>query len=157
LVERGERGWIVRHTSPEEIFDIYEAGIVLEAADARAASERRTAHDLAAMRRLAERMSAIEPNDPNERAQMNSRFHAAVWKASHNQSMIDLLERLGMHLGRYPSTTLSYPGRWKSANDEHDRLVAAIDKRDADEAARIATDHFTASRDIRLEVLDLED
>jgi len=66
--------------------------------------------------------------------------------------LIDLLERLDLHLARYPETTLAYPGRWESAKQEHAKMVDAIDARDGAAAYATASHHFAAARDIRLEL-----
>lgn len=149
LAQRGDRGLIVRESTPEEILDLYETRIVLESKAASVAAERRTALDLVAMRRAAERVHR-DGSEPHEVAERNRRFHRSIWQASHNASLIDLLERLNMHLGRYQETTLVYPGRATSSHSEHLELVDAIEDRDAARAAEIAARHFTTSRDIRL-------
>jgi DNA-binding GntR family transcriptional regulator len=150
LVQRGERGLVVRESSPEEILDIYDTRIVLEGRAAAVAAERRTSHDLLAMRRAEERSHRVSTEDPNAMAETNREFHRTVWRASHNESLIDLLERLNLHLGRYPATTLAFPGRHKTSHAEHKKLIDAIEARDAELASSIASRHFTAARDIRL-------
>lgn len=152
LVRRTERGLVVRESSPEEILDIYETRIALEATAARVAADRRSSHDVMYLRRAQERMRAMSTDDPPAMAASNRDFHRLVWRASRNESLIDLLERLNLHLGRYPETTLTYPGRWVVSLDEHDRLVDAIEARDAQRAHDVATAHFTAARDIRLKL-----
>jgi DNA-binding GntR family transcriptional regulator len=77
-----------------------------------------------------------------------------VWRASHNESLLDLLERLNLHLARYPETTLSYPGRWEQAKLEHSRLTDAIEARDSERAYDVALSHFREARDIRLILSD---
>lgn len=156
LVTRGEQGLVVRDSSPEEILDIYDTRIVLEGRAAAVAAERRTSHDLMSMRRLLEKVSKSEASDPDALAEANREFHRAVWRASHNDSLIDLLERLNLLLGRYPATTLAYPGRSKSANREHKKLVDAIEAREQSVAAEVATHHFMAARDIRLRLWETE-
>lgn len=152
LVFRGERGMIVRESSPAEIFDIYETRIALEATAARMAAERRTAHEVHSMRMLADEMNSLKPGDPQLMSGANSRIHRAIWYASRNESLIDLLERLSLHLQRYPANTLAYPGRWESSNREHSELIDAIEDRRVDEAGKIARQHFTAARAIRVDL-----
>ncbi|WP_201777997.1 FCD domain-containing protein, partial [Jiangella alkaliphila] len=77
-------------------------------------------------------------------------------RPSHNGSLIDLLGRLSMHLGRYPATTLAYPGRWETSNREHEQLVDAIEARNGELAADLAGQHFTAARDIRLKLWETD-
>lgn len=150
VVVRSDRGMEVRNRSPEEILDIYETRLVLEATAGRMAAERRTEHDLRILRHLIEVSRALDTSDPQALVEANQRFHRAVWLAGRNESLTDLLERLNLHLGRYPETTLSAPGRWETALDEHARLLEAIEARDAEAAHAVATAHFTAARDIRL-------
>ena len=150
LVDRSDRGMVVRSRSPEEILDVYETRLVLEATAGRMAAERRTDHDLRTLRRLVEFGGEQAPSDARALVDANQKFHRAVWVASHNESLLDLLERLNLHLGRYPETTLSAPGRWATSQVEHARLVDAIEARDSSGAYDIALLHFTEARDIRL-------
>lgn len=149
LVERTDRGLAVRKRSPDEILDIYETRIALEATAARVAAERRTSHDLLMLGRIADRMEAVT-DDVDAMVELNRQFHRAIWRATRNESLIDLLERLDLHLLRYPATTLSSPGRWPHGNQQHRLLLNAISDRDAVKAAQIATEHFSDARDIRL-------
>lgn len=149
LVERGDRGLVVRDRSPEEILDIYETRIALESTAARVAAERRTSFDLIRLQRLLDRTAQM-PSEDQRAVDVNREFHRQIWEASHNDSLFDLLERLNLHLMRYPATTLSYPDRWETAAEEHRRIVEAIADRDAERAAEAAARHFIAARDIRL-------
>jgi DNA-binding GntR family transcriptional regulator len=149
LVERVERTLIVRRRSAEEILDIYEARIVLEATAGRIAAERRTDHDLRLLRHfLAAARAAAD--DQNARVESNGGFHRAVWRASHNESLEDLLQRLNLHLARYPATTLSFAGRWEQSIEEHAALADAIESRDGTRAHELSLAHFQEARDIRL-------
>ncbi|MEV0616803.1 GntR family transcriptional regulator [Nonomuraea sp. NPDC050404] len=150
LVERADRSMRVRARSPEEILEIYEVRISLEGIASRGAAERHTALDLAKLRRTAERMAQADRADTRGMAEANRRFHEAVWAASHNVTLVDLLTRLNDHLIRYPTTTLSHPGRWEEALEEHAELLAAIERRDAAAATEIAERHMTKARDVRL-------
>jgi DNA-binding GntR family transcriptional regulator len=150
LVHHGPRGLIVRERSPEEILDIYETRVVLEATAARLAAERATALDRVRLARALSRCDEADVDDPRSLSHANRELHRVIWKTTHNESLIDLLERLDLHLVRYPETTLAFPGRWEEAKGQHRDIVAAITERDAELAARLATEHFTTARDIRL-------
>ncbi len=151
LIERGDRGMRVRSRSPEEILEIYEVRIVLETAAARSAAVRRTALDLLRLRQSHAAMVALDTDDDGTvLAEANRRFHELVWASSHNATLVDLLARLNSHLVRYPTTTLTYDGRWQAVLAEHERLLAALEAADADAAAAVAEAHMTAARDVRL-------
>lgn len=152
LVERGDRGMRVRTRSPEEILEIYEVRISLEATAAWAAAQRRTDFDLVRISRAQKEMSATPTQDPAEMAAANLAVHEAIWAASHNGTVVDLLTRLNNHLTRYPATTLALPGRWAEAIDEHETIIEAIHQRDAERAHVLARDHMTKARELRLHI-----
>jgi DNA-binding GntR family transcriptional regulator len=150
LIERGSRGMRVRTRDPEEILEIYEVRILLESAAARSAASRHTPFELAQLRAMHHAMMSLDPSDGDALARSNREFHQAVWAMSHNSTLVDLLHRLYAHLGRYPSTTLTFAGRWETVLAEHGELITAIAGGKADEAERIARDHMSAALDIRL-------
>lgn len=150
LVERGTRGMQVRTRSPEEILEIYEVRVVLEAAAAKAAAAAKTSLDLLRLAQLHEEMLAASPNDARNLADLNRRFHEQLWQASHNATLVDLLTRLGVHLVRFRETTLTFGDRWKTVLDEHTELLDAIRDGDAERAAQISTDHMIGARNTRL-------
>ena len=154
LVERNDRGLVVRERSPEEVLDIYETRIALEGTAARMAAERRNSHDLILLRRAVARLDGVTTEDVDGMVRANRAFHTAVWRASHNSSLIDLLERLDLHLVRYPAGTLESPGRWERSGAQHRSIVDAIEARDSDGAEKSAITHFTEARDIQLGLFD---
>lgn len=152
LINRTAKGLVVRERSPEEIMDLYETRIVLEESVARVAAERRNQVDLSNLRGAVARARALVKPDETTMVASNLEFHRAVWRASHNESLSDLLERLNLHLARYPATTLSHPGRWRQALKQHEAILAAIEARDGSTASAQAIDHFSVARDIRLKL-----
>lgn len=153
LVNKTDRGMTVRERTPEEILDIYEVRIALEATAARLAAARHTRIDQIRLERLMTLLTETSDDAPGEvLAERNREFHRGVWAASHNQTLIDLLDRIHLHLLRYPVTTLTTPGRWQQSLCEHRELVTAIISRDEERAQKIAKEHFSAARDIRLKL-----
>ena len=156
LVERGSRGMCVRTRSPEEILEIYEVRITLEATASGAAAQRRTELDLIRIKAAQSTMAGVSPTDPHAMAAANRNVHETIWAASHNGTIVDLLTRLNNHLTRYPATTLSSPGRWDEALAEHDAIIAAIEARDHVRASELASAHMETARDLRLEIYSKE-
>jgi DNA-binding GntR family transcriptional regulator len=151
LVERLPRGVRVRETSPEEIIDIYDVRITLEGAAARAAAERATELDRRRLRAAHEAMLATG-GDPKQRAASNRQFHEAIWAASHSPTLVDLLQRLNVHLVRYPTTTLEGDDRWSAVLEEHEELLQAVESRDALHAREVAEAHMAAAREVRMQM-----
>lgn len=156
LVMRSDRGLVVRERSQEEILDIYEIRVILEGTAARMAAARRSAVDLINLRRAIEEMGKVEPGDERAMAASNRGFHHVLWRATHNESLIDLLTRLDFHVSRYPATTLSQPGRWEEAIKEHWQIVGAVEARNEEKAEELARLHFSKARDLRLVILAQE-
>lgn len=152
LVERGDRGMRVRTRSPEEILEIYEVRISLEATAAAAAAQRHTEFDLIRIRHAQTAMEATPDDDPRAMAAANRAVHEAIWSAGHNGTIVDLLTRLNNHLTRYPATTLKSHGRWGEALREHRTLIAAIEACDNERAHDAARDHMTKARELRLQI-----
>lgn len=156
LVIRTANGLTVRQRSPGEVLDIYEVRVLLEGAAGRTAAERRTNNDILELRKAHRRYLAAGDKDERGRVAANRAFHQAVWNAAHQPALADLLHRIELQLGRFPITTLSYPGRWESSIEQHEALVAAIEARDGDKASEIASQHFSDARDIRLSLWENE-
>lgn len=150
LIERSGRGVRVKERGPEEILEIYEVRAVLEAAAARAAASRRTELDLSRLEAIYQEMKALPDGDTEGRVTWNNRFHEALWKASHNGTLEDVITRLLSRLIRYPQTTLDFPGRWDRVLREHEEILEAIRAQDPERAAAAAADHMTVARDTRL-------
>lgn len=153
MVVRTDRGMVVRERTPDEILDLYDTRISLEMTAARFAALRRTQMDEIRLERaLAAGEQLDESSPPEELAATNREFHRAVWLASHNQAVVDLLDRVNLHLMRYPMTTLTAPGRWRQAMAEHRELLDAIIAGDQARAETVSEHHFTAARTLRLKL-----
>ena len=155
LVSWTERGTVVRERTPEEILDIYDVRITLEALAAHTAAQRRSEHDVIVLHRLAEQAGNVDSDDLEAKLRMSRTFHETVRKAAHNQSLTDLLDRLHLQLARHSDThpTLSQEGRWEAAVATYRSLVTAIESRQPDEAEQLSKQYFTEARRIRLEAL----
>ncbi|MBO0691521.1 MAG: GntR family transcriptional regulator [Acidimicrobiaceae bacterium] len=150
LLERGRRGLQVRTPSPEEILEIYEVRIDLEALAAALAAERHTPLDMVRLEAAAATMEGTPTDDAVMMASANHSFHEHVWEAAHNATLLDVNGRLMTHLTRYPSTTLVWPGRWEAVLAEHRELIELITNRDALGARALMERHMHDARDVRL-------
>jgi DNA-binding GntR family transcriptional regulator len=152
LVERHDRGQRVRVLRPEDVLDLYEVRIALEAAAARAAAERRTELDLARLRNGVDAMLELKGDAADQRARLAHSFHFTIWAAGHNQALIDTLTGVQKLVTGLSSTTLHYPDRWKTFLAESSELVDAIAARDTDRAGAAATAQMTSARDFRVKL-----
>jgi DNA-binding GntR family transcriptional regulator len=153
LLEPASRGLRVRVPQPEEVVQIYDLRILLEAEAAAQAAKARNDVDLATLEGLLARDRALAEPDNTARATANVRFHEAMWQASHNPVLVDLLHRLPIHLVNTKQSTLSSPGRWDEALEEHAELLTAITARKEKAAREVTARHLRKARDIRLTML----
>lgn len=153
LLAPGGRGMQVRSIDPHEVVQVYDMRVLLEAEAAGQAAHSRGDADLMRLEGLLARDRALTDLDDATRTRTNLEFHSAIWEATHNPVLLDLLERLSIHLVHAPRSTLSVGDRWTTALDEHARLVAAVRGRDEQAAREIARQHMTTAREIRLALL----
>ncbi len=157
LVERRGATLFVRDRSADEIIDIYRVRVYLEGAIAFDAAHRRSETDLMRLEAAAaEGAKLAGKEDPALLQATNTTFHQELAAACHNQTLQDLQSRLTAQVAKLPSTTLSYPGRWKASTGEHLDLVDAIRKQDAELARTIGSSHMQAAAEIRSRLIARE-
>lgn len=153
LLVPGTRGMEVRAIDAEEVVQVYDMRVLLEAEAAGQAAHARTTTDLLRLEGLLSRDRGLTDPDDATRIRTNLEFHAALWHATHNPVLVDLLERLTIHLVHAPRSTLSVGDRWGHALDEHEHLINAIRDRDGSTARDKAGSHMNTAREIRLQLL----
>lgn len=153
LAERVNRGLEVRGLDPEQVIQVYDMRILLEVEASGQAAQNRNLNDILTLEALLERDRSLEKPTDAELIQTNLEFHRAVWKASQNLVLIDLLERLMTHLVHAPTSTLSVDDRQNEALNEHAKPIEAISDRDTAAARDIANQHFSTAREIRMNLL----
>jgi DNA-binding GntR family transcriptional regulator len=153
VLVRSDRGLTVPDPSPEQIYDIYETRAILEAAACRLAAERRTEVDLAHIDRWIDTARSMTSDKLSDHTAVNLEFGKAVWRAAHNQSLFELLEKIGIpHVRFGGQTTMSMPGQVDRTIERHVAQRDAIAVRDADLAAEIATSIALEIRDLRVQM-----
>jgi DNA-binding GntR family transcriptional regulator len=156
LAERLPRGLFVRERNPGQLLDIYDTRGVNEALAARFAAERRTEHDLLTLNRVLAMFDELDAEDTEAIATNNAQFHRAIWRAAHNESLLDVLQRLDSHLHAWPRTRITAPSRRDEVRARHGAILQAIVARDADQASALTTDHFRKNRELRVAAMYAE-
>jgi DNA-binding FadR family transcriptional regulator len=80
-------------------------------------------------------------------------FHEAICRASRNSLLVQFMRQIHDWVRRFPETTFSYPGRAATAVREHEELIEAIAKRDADAAEEFARSHMAHAQQVRILML----
>lgn len=153
LLVRRDRGLEIPRTDPERVIQVYDLRVTLEATAAAEAARSHQLSELLRLEGLLARDRALQDPTDHQMLSTNLEFHEAIWTATHNPVLIDLLERLESHLIHSPRPTLAVNDRWAESLDEHAALLAAIEARDADRARQLARDHMETAKRIRLRLL----
>lgn len=148
LLVRAPRGYRVRVRSRQEVMDIFEARILLEGHAAAGAALRRSELDLAELRRLLDRSAIAE--DPEALWQNDTDFHLTMRQASRNQAVCEVLLLLDAQLSMHGP----YIARRNEGTDvtthEHEEIVDALTRQNAETARSLVTAHLTRVRDLRV-------
>jgi DNA-binding GntR family transcriptional regulator len=139
---RPNRGAVVAAPSPEETRQIFEARRALESALLPMAVANATRADIAALRRqLRDEHAALHASGQPAWARLASSFHLQVAALARNrilqQYLTELISRCSLIVALYEP-----PGNAACEHDEHARIVALLEKRDATGAVRLMDTHL---------------
>jgi DNA-binding GntR family transcriptional regulator len=138
----------VSDLSAEEARDLIEIRSTLDPLAAALAAERRGAADIRAIRAAVDGLEILRPNPSYEDLLAHRRFHAAVYRASHNELLVNTLDGLWDKADRYRRFGLEAERgeeeRRRKA-EEHRLIVECVAAGDAERAAEVMRDHIGTS------------
>lgn len=150
LLVRRTRGYQLKVSTPEDIVNIYDVRIALEAAAAASAAQRRTELDLAQLRN---QHADAQKRLTNSNGTENANFHRVVWAASHNPVLIELLDNIDIRVRALDKAPLVRTQNLATTFAEHKTIIDAIHRQQADIASTVMRTHLQRTRDIRLEAI----
>jgi DNA-binding GntR family transcriptional regulator len=145
------RGAAVRAYTRAELLDLYDLRKLLEGYGARRAASRISPEQLAALAESRDRFASLcRAHDVPGLIKENLFFHFAIVEAAGSPKLNDLVrsavELPLMHRSFDAFTT----AETTASLDMHDRIVAALEVRDADQAERLMQEHISEGRDFLL-------
>lgn len=149
LVELGaHRDARVAELRAEEARDLLEVRRALDPLAVRLAAARRTDEDVRAMREAAVGLRALPPDPAYDELLAHRRFHAALYRASHNALLVEALDGLWDKTDRYRRLALA-AGRDDAErakkDHEHAELLDLVVAGDGDGAAALMLAHVETS------------
>lgn len=132
---------------PEKAFDIYVAREALEGMAARLAAEKCTARQLAQLRAILERQrTCLAGNDVEGYAAAAMEFHQRIVEAAGNSTLTRLLGSVYAQIQamRARARRQDFPTGMPQSVTNHERIVAAIEARQPEQAEREARSHIRA-------------
>jgi len=89
-------------------------------------------------------------DDPNTMYRLNLEFHRIIRESSGNQYLKRFLTLVEHSVRRFGASTYEVPGRMAATVDEHNKIIRAIENKDADDAEQNAREHMRHTRDARI-------
>ena len=140
LVVGAGRGLIVAELTHLQVVELYEMREILEGSAARFAAQHASDTEIEMLHRLQRELRQVK-TDAMALVMLNRRFHQAIYHAAHNQYLMQALESLHDSLALLNHTTFRMPKR-KESDEEHRKIVLAIERRDPDQAEQAARAHI---------------
>jgi DNA-binding GntR family transcriptional regulator len=133
----------VKLLGPSEVRQLFETIAVLEAAAGRAACERATEAQIDQIRSLHENLLAAHRSD--DRAgyfAANKSIHLAIAGASGNDVLASMHQQLMTRMQRVRFACSREDDEWARSIEEHDEILNALCRRDADRLAELIMLHM---------------
>ena len=152
LARLGGEGWIkvlpqsgtfVRELSPQEVADVAELRLLLEAHAAHRAAERIGPDDLNLLRAEFEALKAKGVDGHFEEfLRLDDHFHTTLHRVAGNQRVAQILQNLRDQIHWIRVVNAILPGRVAESLKEMDRVLVALERRDGEEAAKAMRQHI---------------
>ncbi len=138
-----QKGTFVTEVSRDEIAALMDYRLVLERGALYLAYERITGGEIRKLRALQKKMARLTTSSYYLRQmELDSQFHLAIIQAARNQGLIDAYAQLSPHFKLIRFHHVLQRGRWsEKVDEEHDRIVKALEQRDYKSLDKAITDH----------------
>jgi DNA-binding GntR family transcriptional regulator len=129
------RGAVVSEFSQKDVEDFYAIKSILEGYAARQACSRLSDKDLDKLQANNNRLRELaDLDDIKTFFRIHNDFHDMFIKAADNERLRELITSVVTRFQRLRFTSLSLPGRMKIAVQEHEKIIEAFRKKDAETA-----------------------
>jgi GntR family transcriptional regulator, transcriptional repressor for pyruvate dehydrogenase complex len=130
-------------THREATADLYEARRLLEPPIAALAARRAGPEEVAELTRILDEQAKEVAGGRTGLAQ-DAAFHTAIAHSAHNRAITRIVTTLMDLLAQTREESLHIPGRPERSHQDHRRVLAAIQSRDAEAARQAMLDHLVA-------------
>lgn len=147
------RGASVSVLTADDVREIYEIRVPLEALALRLAIPRLDKARIAAARRIIDDSEAATDGPSFGRA--NWRFHEILYQTASRPRLLTTIKNLYIHASRWPEFTKHQRPVLSATIEEHRRLLRACERHDGVRAQRLLKAHLNASERLLLEYLEI--
>ena len=127
------RGAVVSEFNTKEVEDFYAIKSILEGYAAHCACDKLTAKELERLQTINNRLAALaDANDVRGFCKIHDEFHSLFINAADNEKLKEMIFGLVSRFQRLRYMSLSLPGRMKISVQEHEKIIEAFRKKDAE-------------------------
>jgi DNA-binding GntR family transcriptional regulator len=139
---RGRQGVTVAIISIPILLEMFQMMAALEGLCAKLAARRATVGEKAALRDIHARLiNALSTGDPDNFYAINSEFHEVLYDAAHTHFLAGQTRALRRRVAAYRRHVTYQPGRMAATIGEHEHILDAIERADAETAFKAASEH----------------
>ncbi len=137
------RGAVVKTLTRQEFLDAYQVREALESLAIKLAVPRLRETERAQLRQMCEEMESEAAAGNTERFfEINHDFHALLVRGSGNEKLVEMHTQLIAQMGRLLKKSVELRGGMERSAAEHRGILAAVDARDPEQAARLIEEHI---------------
>jgi DNA-binding GntR family transcriptional regulator len=141
-------GSMVAKMNLQQLLSLWELLAELEGIAVRLACERMSNDDTQALVKLHRSSKKLADKEDMDGWQVaNLKFHELIYEGARNPFLRQEVLRIRSRTGVYRRHAFSALGRIKSSYDQHEKIVSALEKRDAEAASLCMADHMRPGRD----------
>jgi DNA-binding GntR family transcriptional regulator len=129
------RGAVVSEFSQKDVEEFYAIKSILEGYAARRACDKLTRKELERLQSINDRLAELaEQNDVKTFFKIHGDFHDLFIRAADNEKLRELITSLVTRFQRLRFMSLSLPGRMQISVQEHEKIIEAFSRKDAETA-----------------------
>lgn len=127
------KGAVVAQIDAEEAINLYEIKSTLEGLAARLAAANMKEKDIARLEKVNDELKElIDKNDLESFYRVHTRFHEGFVRLCTNKRLIQMISNLNDHFNRFGIISLTLPGQFENAIQQHAEIIEAFKSRDED-------------------------
>jgi GntR family transcriptional regulator, rspAB operon transcriptional repressor len=144
-----QKGTFVSEISHEEIDALMEYRLILERGAIYLAMGKISEREIQKLQGLKREMARLTREDYYLKLmELDSQFHWVIIQATRNPKLIDAYAQLSPHFKLIRFHNVLQRGRWSPKMDEeHARILQAIENRDTKAAEKVMTDHILRTKE----------
>jgi len=137
------QGVVVSNASVEDVQEVLQIRGVLEGLAARLATKTINEEEIKELEKYQKRMEHYTNKDEVLAfSEMDAEFHELILNICGNNRLIQIRKNLSDQAHRYRIRSLSIPGRLKYSLKEHQEIVEALKRKNAEQADRLSQKHI---------------